>query len=152
MPIDKTKNEIKNFPAGREMDILIAENVMGQTDFEHPGFLWTEGWAEDGSDGWNGFYCPRCNEQELTKRTMKRENNKKCVKNYSTSHKALEIIECEESLGFWQIWEGHPDGKWTATIYFDQVIIAEASAETIPLAICRAALLAVKEYKEHGSS
>ncbi len=43
-----------------ELNLRVARDIMGQTDFAHPGFLWNEGYTEDGKDGWGGFNCPRC--------------------------------------------------------------------------------------------
>ena len=46
-----TRDEILTMKAGPEMNALVAEYVMGQTDFKHPGFFWNEGTTEDGEDG-----------------------------------------------------------------------------------------------------
>lgn len=48
--------------SGRELNASIAK-AMGQTEFDHPGFYWLEGYSRDG-DGWDGFYCPRCGASE----------------------------------------------------------------------------------------
>lgn len=48
--------------SARELNASIAK-AMGQTEFAHPGFYWSEGYSRDG-DGWDGFYCPRCGAYE----------------------------------------------------------------------------------------
>jgi RNA polymerase subunit RPABC4/transcription elongation factor Spt4 len=68
---------VDEMPAGREMDALVAEKVMGQIDFNHVGFFWTEGTTKDGKDGWDGFACPRCN-------SLREDNLEKCCEYYST--------------------------------------------------------------------
>src|SRR3990167_5452818 len=77
------EQDIDEMEAGRELDVLVAEHVMGQQDFSHPGFFWTEGTTEDGSDGWDGFYCPRCSLRGSP--DQKRSAPPKCVRHYSTN-------------------------------------------------------------------
>jgi hypothetical protein len=138
-----TYEDILKMEAGREMDALIAEKVMGQTDFSHVGFFWSEGTTEDGKDGWDGFQCPRCNAAD--------RDTGKCCKHYSTDIKAAwEVVEkitskCnifsfdltkddngKYSAGFERKMEDyHP--QWTGF------------CDSAPLTICRAALLVVSE-------
>lgn len=134
------KEEILIMPAGREMDALIAEYVMGQTDFTHLPAEYFEGWSEDGKDGWDGWYCPRC-----------MNSYEKCVKNYSThlgaSWEVVEKLDLFISLYLTRniIYEiGH-----YGDCGFDEWTLF-CSADTFPLAICRAALLTVMN-KEDGT-
>jgi hypothetical protein len=78
--------DIMKMEAGPELDLLVARDVMRQTDFNHPGFFWSEGNTEDGEDGWDGFYCPRCSASE--------GDLNPCVKPYSTHIAyAWEVLE-----------------------------------------------------------
>lgn len=138
-----TRDEILSMPAGREMDALVAEKVMGQTNFLHPGFYWEERSTEDG-DGWNGMVCPRCGANET-------DNWKeKCTKHYST-----DIVAAWEVLTSFKTWscfdldqEQYPDEEGDkelcgCTLMTNDTGFGMKRGETMPLAICRAALLAV---------
>lgn len=115
--------------AGRELDVLVAEKVMGQTDFAHLEMKWEEGSSRDGKDGWSGFVCPCCGDSELSQQM--------CAMPYSTSiADAWQVVEKAtyyeaswSGLHHWylELGEGH----------------GEAEAQTAPLAICLAALKAV---------
>lgn len=79
--------------AGRELDRLVAE-AMGQTDFGHPRFSWSEVPLEDG-DGWDGWICPRC-------WTSEKDKENPCIKMYSTDiRKAMEAWEWLEQNNPW---------------------------------------------------
>ena len=131
-----TRYEILNMTAGREMDILVAEMVMGQTNFEHLGFYWTEGTTEDGQDGWEGIYCPRCGASEGSK--------DKCCIHYSTNIAAAwQVVEMLRSK-LWGRIELVSGLEWHCWSDLDKAK-SWGSGDTAPLAICRAALLAVIE-------
>ena len=142
------RDDILNKEAGPEMNALVAEYVMGQTDFDHPGFFWNEGTTEDGKDGWDGFNCPRCG--------APKGDTGKCVKHYSTDISAAwEVIEKLKQLGFLIIrlatgdilgnfWQFQCADKWRE-ISRDGDKDYFANAPTAPLAICQAALLAMLE-------
>lgn len=121
-----TREEILNMPAGREMDALIAENVMGiesvafNDETKCPECESTMRFC--GSRSW----CSSCHEWIYSP-----------YKEYSTDISAA--WEVVEKLGIiFQETCIDNDKDWRC--YFDN---ACASAETAPLAICRAALLAV---------
>ncbi len=81
----------------RERNVLVAE-AMGQTDFAHPGFYWTEGATEDGRDGWDGFSCPRCGASES-------ERASPCIKSFTTSLDAASLVEDEIARrGLWSVY------------------------------------------------
>ena len=141
-----TRDEILNKEAGPEMNALVAEYVMGQTDFDHPGFFWNEGTTEDGKDGWDGFNCPRCG--------ASKGDTGKCTKHYSTDIAAAwQVVEKFEYN--WNIYRdvGKCGSEYiTAGDMQYRVIFSSpgmpmqgVTADTAPLAICRAALLAVLE-------
>jgi hypothetical protein len=135
-----TREEILNMPAGREMDALVAEKVMEQTDFSHPGFFWGEGTTEDGKDGWDGFQCPRCNADS--------EDGGKCCKHYSTSIAAAwEVVEKINKEHDVQIAIGKDEKENRVEVLLWGSDSGCVYAPTAPLAICRAALLAVMEVK-----
>ena len=105
------EEQIKNMPADKEIDALIAEKIMGQTDFSHVGFYWSEGTTSDGKDGWDGFQCPRCNAEK--------GNTEKCVEHYSTNiYDAWKVAE--KVAGLYQFYicsnfSSLPDKKWLVT-------------------------------------
>jgi hypothetical protein len=112
-----TQDEIVQMEAGREMDALVAELVMG----------WEKRVFGDGVDYWHlpgGAIC------ELD------------APHYSTDIAAA--WQVVEKLPFSVYVEVRWDGK-NAEAWFDSGSQTwEASAPTAPLAICRAALLAVQ--------
>jgi len=138
------RDAILNMPAGREMDALIAERVMGQIDFSHPDIVYLEGATEDGQDGWSGYYCPRCGAGETAA-----VPEVKCTRHYSTDiAAAFAILDKLLSAGLnWQVSTADMAGlqeRYYCTITdFRAFRNYGAFADTAPLAICRAALLAV---------
>lgn len=78
-----------------ELLIEIAK-LQGFNKREHLPALWEERNTEDGQDGWDGFYCPRCGcaESEYEKRP--------CVKDYLHDNDAAYNLEAsvpEEKRG-----------------------------------------------------
>lgn len=128
---------IYNMAAGEELDILIAKEIFGQTDFEHLEATWFEYATSNGNDGYDGWECPRCHTSE--------GSGKKCVTHYSGNISAA-----------WEVVEKINE-KWSMRVisYYQSDCVANiwnvrgfdkeyhARADTVPLAICRAALLSV---------
>lgn len=131
-----TRDEILNMKAGREMDALIAIKVMGwewkpvgDRFINHERLTHPDGKHYGGmrySDG----------EIEYTNR----------LEEYSTNMGAAwEVVEAMEGKWFWFSLSNVVPNSGDAIVYeakFNQVYTCE---ETAPLAICRAALLAVVE-------
>ena len=115
-----------NLSAGRELDALVAEKVMGQ------GFIF-----------YNNFQEKNGNKSPLP------DN----VAPYSTSIAAVwEVVEQLRTKGFWFLIEQErPDinSEWVAAFTnFEANADGSERADTAPLAICLAALKAVGV--EHG--
>lgn len=132
-----TKNEILNMPAGREMDILVAEKVMG----------WTRKYVgEFGNQIWDspsqGAYL------------------EDAIPNYSTDiASAWEVVEKMKEEGF-QFVIGTSELFGKPVRYFVE-FKKEGTAfshnrvytDTVPLAVCRAAMLpALPERSVTGSA
>lgn len=115
-----TRDEILNMPAGRYLDSKIAEMVMGLTvdyEFDEPHIPS----LRDKYDEWG--YLP----------------------NYSTDISAAwEVIEKikDEHLTFDMFYRPH-EQKWWVTVFASDHAKDHGIADTAPLAVCRAALLAV---------
>ena len=140
--INTTPEIIDNTPAGDWLDYQVAA-AMGQTDFKHLEFQYAEGVTEDGKDGWDGFYCPRC-----------QRNSGDCVKSYSQSWihlpELLKWILANSDDFFMEWWQ---DNEWflcnlaqpTRMLpnYGDKVVVAssdkvvEDELPNLPLALCR---------------
>lgn len=138
-----TRDEILTMKAGREMDALVAEKVMGQTNFTHPGFFWQEKNYADG-DGWEGFYCPVCDASQDT------EDG--CCIRYSTDiAAAMDVFEWLRHQYFRMAiyqWD-HTDDVLVVCEprhgHGEIVNDVHGNASTVPLALCRAAMLTVIE-------
>jgi hypothetical protein len=164
-----TRDEILNMPAGREMDALVAEKVMGWKD------------VIMGRDDYGGEPVPR----EYNPRPEYQDEYVifKHVLNYSTDIAAAwQVVEKVDlmiipiavysSAAAWDEPKILPIKTWWAALrtfsdpsiflpieeydkewkgwvnLIDQSITLDMVAETAPLAICRAALLAVMEDKD----
>lgn len=122
-----TRDEILSMSAGRETDVLIAEKVMG----------WTR--AHVGSFGTQFWNTPN--------ESIKAEP---AIPDYSTEiHAAWDVIEVLERDWEVEISTGHnfrdyPGQSYGCRIANKRVLsVMFCLAESAPLAICRAALLAV---------
>lgn len=129
--------------AGRELDAMVAEKVMGETDYEH---------GELGEDSSGDPYCSRCRMSGSWGDQI--FSDERCIPAYSASIAAAWTIV--EKLGNWHGFDfmvakmeagnGHPS-YWEAGWYEpshegpERRVVVEA--ETAPLAICLAALEAV---------
>lgn len=101
-----TLEDVDKMPAGREMDVFVAR-ALGETDFKHPGFFWEEGVTADDQDGWDGFYCPRCGDQEVGQESA-------CAFPYSrrinhTMNAVQKLLDNNDSDLFIEWWR---DGEW----------------------------------------
>ena len=146
------KDEILNMPAGNEMDELVQRLVM-KISTTHLSVAYEEGHTEDGEDGWSGFVCPRCRRPEDML-------DEPCTKHYSASIAAAwEVVEhftgeqCDRQDFFIECWS---DEEWFVAFnpmgYSNRSPKAscdgrKTGSPSAPLAICRAALLAVLEIK-----
>lgn len=145
-----TRDEILKLEAGRELDALVAEKVMGLS-LEHLPTVYEKGNTEDGQDGWSGFVCPKC-------RRSQDMLDEPCAKAYSTniaaawevfkflSANSIETVVRKENVESVSI--GYDSEGWSCSIWwFKDIQSAHAVegiyAETPELAICRAALLAL---------
>lgn len=143
-----TRDEILNMKAGREMDALVAEQVMGWTNCQKCEFAtWLSSDKSIIASGeqWRGNPLPLDIAQEVSDKFNPRWET---IKNYSTDiFAAWKVVE--KSAGFMvenrQVYK--PD-EWECEIAFEGTYIYFASANTAPLAICRAALLAKLENEE----
>jgi len=140
-----TRDEILNMPAGREMDALIAEKVMGWNILTKPdGYRYwadTDGEFACGVPPEEGYF-----EDEEDLHLLKWHPSESILwawdvvevlrgKFWSTTitqwdHSRKTVVTCEYRSG---------RGEHKAPLYAD--------ADTAPLAICRAALLAVMEVE-----
>ncbi len=126
--------EILKMEAGPEINRLVETQVMGNVNLNHPGFYWAEGSTEDGKDGWDGFYCPRCGASEGT--------TTPCVKNYSMDIRvAWEVLEhvtrVPETLE-----EAEVEANTKFMLLFRAANLWAYTAAGAALQICRMALLA----------
>ena len=116
-----TIEEIKNMLASREMDALITEKVFGVSTYQSFG----------------GDYM-------IKSSTVKNLNCPHYSTNIEYAWKAVECA-CEYDNVF-SIWNIAKDGSWRVRLTSrKEPAIFEASADTAPLAICRALLLATNE-------
>jgi len=129
--------DFANMPAGREMDALIAEKVMGFRREKTPPDYNGEYGGEDilvpiSIDHENFIYPPK-GKIALTY----------FVPNYSTDiATAWSVAEKMHSLSVYR--ENNQWWSWFFDGYNDdKIIYGKASADTAPEAICRAALMAV---------
>lgn len=146
-----TRDEIMAKEAGPELDALVAVEVMGQVDFSHPNFCWTEWNTEDGKDGGDGFLCPRCGVEGIPE-TSHLNDPPKCCKHYSTDiAAAMKVVNKLAAEPYaWILETINTSGGllWSAAYWGGDVSedICAVSV-TLPLAISRAALLAKEAEK-----
>jgi hypothetical protein len=137
--MNMNKDEIKNMPAGKEMDALIAIEVMGLPD--RP--MYGNSCAYCGSEMWHGVersWCSVCEEWRYS-----------AYKEYSDGiEEAWEVVEklCNESgCDVVKVCKRDPEllrGEWSCNFGRGY----EAFGDTAPLAICRAALLHTSDLQE----
>lgn len=130
------RDAIPNMPAGKEMDILVAEKVMGLS-LQHLLPVYEEGSTDDGLDGWSGFVCPRC-------RRPSDMLDEPCTKYYSTDIRAAwEVVEKFYSMRLDRYSNGQEWRCYLVGARDGKDADARGVADTASLAICRAALLLV---------
>ena len=126
---------VDEMPAGREMDALVAEKVMGQVPCDRWHLLHPfAGYIKD--DG--GFPHAECYPAAMGP----------CA--YSTLISAAwEVVPVmgrhQPFPQYLEVANRFSDAEWVAKVFEGCVMVAEAYADTAPLAICRAALKAVGE-------
>ena len=133
------RDEILSMEAGRELDALVAERVMGWGDISlHPMM---------DSDWWGMPSGPATAIQGAVGWLYTHEK----VPNYSTDIAAAwEVVEAVRGRG-WSLslgegMSGYGDAVvWMVDFYKGNRICLSANGPDVPLAICRAALLAVME-------
>lgn len=128
--------------AGRELDELIAERVFGLVRGDDFGERPLHDWRDALDDEWNGVMCHRCNDYESWTTVARQQSAQpgpcdKSPRDYSTSISAAwTVVERLGVRGF----EMHKMSDGYAVVFGGG---PTAEGETAPLAICRAALLAV---------
>lgn len=136
--------------AGLEMDVLVAEKVMG----------WVRGYHEkdpnDPYEYWKCFYS----DNKWDYITIGRVTNFRPSINYTAAMKVVEkLMETWRSVRVHVVQGEGKDAKWsvlissqpwTSTGNMDGLDCLYGEAPTAPLAICRAALLAVEAKNSMG--
>ena len=121
---------VVDMPAGFALDAIVAEKVMGRCP--HP-FEARRKWSiEDGNDYESGLRCTKCGKSDLYGDYCPR---------YSTDIAATWQVVDAQPGGHRLALTPAPDDQWCAMFGPGSYAIAE----TVPLAICRAALLAVEQ-------
>jgi hypothetical protein len=136
-----TRDEILNMPAGSEMDALVAEKVMGWHIVADK-----DGWRHwDNVDGYYSsgiLQCDGDNEDEEDFHIIHWHPSESILWAWEVVEKF--VSTAERGYAKWQV-VIHSDGmeRWIADFKDDPLHTTNCSAPTAPLAICRAALLAV---------
>lgn len=146
MSEELTREMILALSSEDEIDKLVAEKIFGQLEYEHLPPQWIEEVTRDGTDGWVGFFCPRCHCPEDL------YNTKACCPNYSGDISAAwEVVEkvgqeydvaitISNELTSCKIFKRVGD-EWKRELIVEQIY------ESASLAICFAALLRSLEDK-----
>jgi hypothetical protein len=132
-----TRDEILNMPAGREMDALVAEKVMGLYKY-YPGIAMDLSGIDGKVERVNYWWCKDLHNPHNTFVELKK---------YSVSISAAwEVVEKLKAGGweFYLEWGTNPK-PWVLFCHNPIEDISDSEADNITLAICRAALLAVLE-------
>lgn len=120
--------DIDAMQAGRELDALVAERVMGCHVIS--GFDWY-------SHPTAFCACDNHDHEQACSHIVG------ILAHYSTDISAAwQVVEHVNKMGDWSVWQ-LGNGNWRACILFDQCIMGDGTGETAPLAICRAALSTV---------
>jgi hypothetical protein len=140
-----TRDEILNMPAGREMDALIAENLFG--------WHWVTGILAFGQPSLISPELYGKQKDHLIDTTLRRDNG--TFPHYSTDIAAAwEVVEkmrdpSDDEPDFWVITDAGKNHGWVVSSYWahhdGNIDNFHVQAETAPLAICRASLLAVMQ-------
>jgi len=125
-----SRDEILNMPAGREIDALVAEKVMG----------WHLATDKDGWKKWVDEYDCFMRGMKQDDSPFSEDDEDFNLLHWHPSESILWAWEVVEKLAFYQIIT-----KANGAGYSARVNSIRCEAPTAPLAICRAALLAVME-------
>jgi hypothetical protein len=140
------KEQISNMPAGREMDALIAERVMGMQWYS---------WTDEAMGGIiRGLRFPDRFSYAVLEFYERTTIEYPALEPYSTDVKAAwGVVEKMTPLYRFGLAQVESGRFWFAQFenieHFGEWEAFESEDETAPLAICRAALLAVLEH-EHS--
>lgn len=131
------RDKILNLPAGRDMDVLIAKKVMGWKKLDKRTF-----WEDFASTNWNmaGSWTGRPPGYPSDKLAE--------VPQYSRNITwAWKVRDAMEARGHTFALEDGCIPEWSAAFYLkgDPLVWVHCAADEAPLAICRAALLAMLE-------
>ena len=147
-----TRDEILNMQAGSGMDMLVAKWVMGYTIVGEPGTDWYL------ADGWKTMIDTVCFLREKFGATVASKAGFGHFHPSTDIAAAWEVVEKfahtsrnlkAREMQFSHFWiNAYPDGHWNCSLGQDNHPVIDAQADTAPLAICRAALLAVMEFTE----
>jgi hypothetical protein len=130
---------IYNMPAGKEMDTLIAEKVMG---------LCAHDWKLTPNDDDYDSVCRVCQKCHLEFWGLRPPAYGCHYGSYSTNIAAAwEVVEKMKEKGKLYLIVSDDTGYKAEILLNDPVPMAIAQCDTAPLAICRVALLAVMEIK-----
>jgi hypothetical protein len=140
--------------AGRELDALVAEKVMQKRQPEDFGVVPLHQWEESDYSGYNQYWCPRC--RHMSKDWASDHELSEAIAEgfmeagpcdlppapYSTFIvAAMEVVEVLNQRWPDQFQMMAEAKGWTAD--FIGGVSTSRWAETAPLAICRAALVAI---------
>ena len=139
-----TRDEMLAMKAGRELDALVAEKVMGWRS--------TKGWEDCWATGAGPYYWPGDGRMPVGHAAFSTD----IAPAWKVMEKMVENGYCPAILsddnGHWALsldgWQNVPDGDEPQDITTTFLVEAALWADTVPLAICRAALLAVMEVDE----
>ena len=145
-----TREEIEKMESGPELDALVAEKVMGWCLFKNCGETWA---------------CPgkHCPDKQNRKKCGRKEYDRKLAQGcgdilmFKGRHYGFFPPGWSASTDISAAWQVAATlsqfavkrmiGRWEV-LCFDGITGHKASADTAPLAICRAALLAVEPRRE----
>lgn len=155
-----SKTNTDTMPAGREMDALVAEKVMGLAYHK-----WQEGTITvctgdcdpecvcDCVGEAGGFVCALCGSgREAKYWNIEKLNDANTFCGYHGRYStdiaaAWEVVEYMRSIGFaldsYSSGKGEEGHSWTDAIFVKSLDEILVRAETFPLAVCRAALKAI---------
>lgn len=137
-----TRDEVEQISAGREMDALVAEKVMGWKLVPYTAYCGGTPEQATATAIAHGWYIWENGSGDEIPGQM--EDNQ-----FSTDIAAAwQVVDKirEQQGNVFTLWSGARTGpfSWRCQVLVD-VCLYDASGETAPMAICRAALLVVKD-------
>jgi hypothetical protein len=145
-----TRDEILNMSAGREMDALIAERVMGWTPWvekrgEYDYVIWQRNGDKEPWFSHRGWETHKSRYSKLIKYDSHYHIEVGLHKFSSGGYdEAFEVVEKMKSDG-WEFYFEWKDKPWALFENDECLLDKYADADTVPLAICKAALLTTLE-------